>query len=41
MGFSLPDGTALAVGSRYTHVFVRGGGHGWRLVSAQGTQIPA
>lgn len=29
-----------AAHSRYTHVFVRGGaGAGWRLASAQGTQI--
>jgi ketosteroid isomerase-like protein len=39
MGIQLPDGTKLSVGSRYTHVFARGGSRGWRLVSAQGTQI--
>jgi Domain of unknown function (DUF4440) len=30
---------ALSVHSRYTHVFIDRGGQ-WRLVSAQGTQIP-
>lgn len=37
MTMRLGNGTA-SVNSRYTHVFVRAGG-GWRLASAQGTQI--
>ncbi|HTO70059.1 MAG TPA: nuclear transport factor 2 family protein [Myxococcota bacterium] len=41
MKLRLPDGAELEVGSRYTHVFHRAAGAGWRLVSAQGTQIPA
>jgi len=38
MRLQLPDGAALDVQSRYTHVFERAG-DGWRLASAQGTQI--
>jgi ketosteroid isomerase-like protein len=33
------DSGPLAVRSRYTHVFVRGGAGAWKLVSAQGTPI--
>jgi hypothetical protein len=32
------DGSAFAAASRYTHVFIEQA-NGWRLVSAQGTQI--
>jgi ketosteroid isomerase-like protein len=32
-------GTAFAVASRYTHVFVRGEAGDWRLASGQGTPI--
>lgn len=32
-------GTPFAVASRYTHVFVRRNGDGWRLASGQGTPI--
>ena len=35
---SAPDGAAIEVGSRYTHVFQRETGD-WRLLSAQGTRI--
>jgi ketosteroid isomerase-like protein len=38
MSFAGPDGMALEAGSRYTHVYVRTDG-GWRLFSAQGTEI--
>ena len=38
MRLQLPDGAALDVQSRYTHVFERAGG-AWQLASAQGTQI--
>ena len=38
MSFTGPDGTPFEASSRYTHVYVRAGG-GWRLVSAQGTEI--
>ncbi|GLW07190.1 hypothetical protein Misp01_23200 [Microtetraspora sp. NBRC 13810] len=39
MTFTGNDGTAFTAGSRYTHVFVREGEAGWRLLSAQGTEI--
>jgi ketosteroid isomerase-like protein len=39
MSFTSPEGTALVTGSRYTHVFSLDSTTGWRLVSAQGTQI--
>jgi hypothetical protein len=32
------DGTPFEAGSRYTHVYVRSDA-GWRLLSAQGTEI--
>lgn len=32
-------GEPFTVASRYTHVLVSGGAGGWRLVSAQGTEI--
>ena len=38
MSFTGPDGTPFAAGSRYTHVYVRVS-DGWRLLSAQGTEI--
>ncbi len=43
MVFTMPDGTEVRAGSRYTHVFQREdtAAPAWRLVSAQGTQIPA
>ncbi|MEV4375616.1 nuclear transport factor 2 family protein [Streptosporangium sp. NPDC049644] len=41
MNFTNPDGSTFTGGSRYTHVFVAGSGTGWRLVSAQGTEIRA
>ncbi len=34
-----PDGASADIASRYTHVFFRANGHGWQLVSAQGTPI--
>ncbi|HXX48713.1 MAG TPA: DUF4440 domain-containing protein [Myxococcota bacterium] len=40
MKLRMPDGAAIELGSRYTHVFRRIGSAGWTLVSAQGTQIP-
>jgi len=39
MKLRLPDGAAIEVASRYTHVFHHAGTAGWKLVSAQGTQI--
>ncbi|WP_158588095.1 YybH family protein [Actinomadura logoneensis] len=39
MNFSDADGTSFTSGSRYTHVFAADATGGWRLVSAQGTQI--
>jgi ketosteroid isomerase-like protein len=39
MSFTDADGTAFTAGSRYTHVFAAEPGGGWRLLSAQGTQI--
>ncbi len=39
MSFTDADGTAFTAGSRYTHVFATGPGAGWRLLSAQGTEI--
>jgi ketosteroid isomerase-like protein len=41
MALRLPDGARIDVASRYTHVFQRAEPGGWRLVSAQGTAIPA
>lgn len=38
MSFVGPDGAPFEAGSRYTHVYVRAG-KGWRLLSAQGTEI--
>jgi ketosteroid isomerase-like protein len=38
MAFKGADGSPFEAGSRYTHVYVRGG-DGWRLLSAQGTEI--
>ncbi len=38
MAVAKGDGTLIA-GSRYTHVFVADPDAGWRLVSAQGTEI--
>ena len=38
MAFAAPDGTAVAVESRYTRVF-RSDGRRWQLVAAQGTAI--
>jgi len=38
MAFTGPDGTPFEAGSRYTHVYARAGS-GWRLLSAQGTEI--
>ncbi|HEX4225808.1 MAG TPA: nuclear transport factor 2 family protein, partial [Pseudonocardiaceae bacterium] len=38
MSFTGPDGTPFEAGSRYTHVYQRSG-DGWRLLSAQGTEI--
>ena len=38
MSFAGPDGAAVVVESRYTHVF-RYDGWRWRLVAAQGTAI--
>jgi hypothetical protein len=40
MSFSDMDGHVTAAGSRYTHVF-QSDDRNWRLVSAQGTQIPS
>ena len=40
MSFSDAEGHVTAVSSRYTHVF-QSNGRGWKLVSAQGTRIPA
>ncbi|MFJ4654556.1 nuclear transport factor 2 family protein [Nocardia sp. NPDC088792] len=39
MNFTNPDGTTFTTASRYTHVFSYDDVAGWRLVSAQGTQI--
>jgi ketosteroid isomerase-like protein len=39
MSFTDADGTAFTAGSRYTHVFAAEPGGGWRLLSAQGTEI--
>jgi ketosteroid isomerase-like protein len=39
MNFTSPDGTVFTAGSRYTHVFASDSSVGWRLVSAQGTEI--
>jgi ketosteroid isomerase-like protein len=39
MNFTNADGTAFTTASRYTHVFSFDSIAGWRLVSAQGTQI--
>ncbi|MCP2166505.1 DUF4440 domain-containing protein [Goodfellowiella coeruleoviolacea] len=42
MEFTGPAGAAFHAGSRYTHVFTRSAddtASGWRLLSAQGTQI--
>jgi ketosteroid isomerase-like protein len=39
MNFTGPDGTGFTAASRYTHVHARADGSGWRLVSAQGTEI--
>jgi ketosteroid isomerase-like protein len=39
MNFTSPDGTTFTAGSRYTHVFTAEPNAGWRLVSAQGTEI--
>lgn len=38
MSFTGTDGAPFEAGSRYTHVYVRAEG-GWRLLSAQGTEI--
>lgn len=38
MSFAGPDGAPFEAGSRYTHVYLRSDG-GWRLLSAQGTEI--
>lgn len=40
MAFTGPDDAPFEAGSRYTHVYVREAG-GWRLLSAQGTEIRA
>ena len=40
MKLRMPDGAELELGSRYTHIFQRDGSASWKLVSAQGTQIP-
>ncbi|MER6944022.1 nuclear transport factor 2 family protein [Nonomuraea sp. NPDC000554] len=39
MDFTGPDGATFTAGSRYTHVFAATPGAGWRLLSAQGTEI--
>ncbi|MFG1751503.1 YybH family protein [Streptosporangium sandarakinum] len=39
MSFTGDDGTAFTAGSRYTHVFAADPAGGWRLLSAQGTEI--
>lgn len=39
MNFTNADGSAFTAASRYTHVFSFDNIAGWRLVSAQGTQI--
>jgi ketosteroid isomerase-like protein len=39
MNFANSDGTVFTAGSRYTHVFASDSIAGWRLVSAQGTEI--
>jgi ketosteroid isomerase-like protein len=39
MNFTDADGTSFTSASRYTHVFSFDGTAGWRLLSAQGTQI--
>jgi len=39
MSITRPDGALSEMASRYTHVFFRANGHGWQLVSAQGTPI--
>ncbi|AWS42855.1 DUF4440 domain-containing protein [Streptosporangium sp. 'caverna'] len=39
MNFTNADGIAFTAGSRYTHVFAADSLAGWRLVSAQGTEI--
>ena len=39
MNFTNADGTVFTAGSRYTHVFASDPRAGWRLVSAQGTEI--
>ncbi|MFI1566772.1 nuclear transport factor 2 family protein [Streptomyces sp. NPDC020490] len=41
MNFTQADGTTFTAGSRYTHVFAFDPAAGWRLHSAQGTQIAA
>lgn len=40
MSFSDAEGRLIEVSSRYTHIF-HANGSGWRLLSAQGTQIPS
>jgi len=39
MNFTSPDGTDFTAASRYTHVYARDDKSGWRLFSAQGTEI--
>ncbi|MFC4588365.1 nuclear transport factor 2 family protein [Sphaerisporangium corydalis] len=40
MNFTAPDGTTFTAASRYTHVFTTTPAtQGWRLTSAQGTEI--
>jgi ketosteroid isomerase-like protein len=39
MEFTDADGATFTAGSRYTHVFIHAPEAGWRLVSAQGTEI--
>jgi ketosteroid isomerase-like protein len=39
MNFTNADGSTFTAGSRYTHVFAAEPGGGWRLLSAQGTEI--
>lgn len=39
MNFTGADGNAFTAASRYTHVFVLDPELGWRLLSAQGTEI--
>jgi ketosteroid isomerase-like protein len=39
MNFTNINGTVFTAGSRYTHVFASDSIAGWRLISAQGTEI--